>query len=175
MSPPGPRRPCRLAIPCRACVARVDPAGTDSPIGRRVAVLIETPRGAFVKRDLVDGRLRVAFVSPVPCPFDYGHVPGEPAADGLDRDAVWLGPSRKALDTAEGRVVAVVRFRDGGVEDDKWVVDARGALSTRDAGRIRRFFRVYAASKRLLGTKARFGGIETAPEGAAGLGGGMAT
>lgn len=144
-------------------MARVDPAGPPSPYGRRVVVRVETPRGAFVKRDWVDGRLRVAFVSPFPCPFDYGHVPGEPAADGLGRDAVWLGPSRRPLETPEGVVVAVVRFTDGGVEDDKWVVDPHAALAARDAARLERFFRFYAWTKRLRGVDARFGGIETAP------------
>lgn len=144
----------------------VDPAGEPSPHGRRVAVRIETPRGSFVKRDWVDGRLRVAFVSPVPCPFDYGQVVGEPAADGMGRDGVWLGPRRKALELAEGVVAAVVRFRDGGVEDDKWIVTPGGKLTERDAARVSRFFRIYAAAKRVAGHRSRFGGIDAGGAGA---------
>ena len=142
---------------------RVDPAGTSRPpLRRRVTVRIETPRGNFVKRDWVGGRLRVAFVSPVPCPFDYGTVEGEPAQDGLGRDAVWLGAKKKALDSAEGVVAAVVRFRDDGDVDDKWVVTATGELSPRDTKRLARFFRFYAAVKRMRGTAARFEGLVVA-------------
>jgi inorganic pyrophosphatase len=144
----------------------VDPAGELPPHGRRVAVRIETPRGSFVKRDWIDGRLRVAFVSPVPCPFDYGQVLGEPAADGLGRDAVWLGPRKKALEVVEGVVAAVVRFRDGGVVDDKWVVTPGGNLAERDGARISRFFRMYAAAKRVAGKSSRFDGIDTGEAGA---------
>jgi len=143
-------------------VDRLDPAGTPPPpLRRRVTVRIETPRGNFVKRDWVRGRLRVAFVSPVPCPFDYGTVEGEPSEDGLGRDGIWLGPRKKALDAAEGVVAAVVRFSDDGAADDKWVVNAAGALAPRDAKRLARFFRFYAAVKRMRGTPARFEGILT--------------
>lgn len=127
-----------------------------SPLKRRVAVRIETPRGSFVKRDLVNGELVAKFASPYPCPFDYGHVPGEMAGDGQPRDAIWLGARAKALDLVEGVVAGVVRFEDGGDEDDKWIVNAEGSLSRREAGRLHRFFRLYAAAKRLRGGKAKF-------------------
>jgi inorganic pyrophosphatase len=129
---------------------------------RRVAVRIETPRGSFVKRDLVDGELVARFASPYPCPFDYGHVPGETAGDGQPRDAVWLGPRAKALDVVEGLVAGIVRFEDGGDEDDKWIVNTDGALSQRDTGRLHRFFRLYAAAKRLRGGAAKFVKIDVA-------------
>ena len=140
----------------------MEPAGTRPLPGRRVAVRIETPRGSFVKRDWVHGRLRARFVSPIRCPFDYGTVIGEPAPDGFGRDGMWLGPARKPLDVAEGVVAAIVRFHDAGVEDDKWVVTPDGALADDDAARIRRFFRLYAAVKRLRGKSARFDGIDRA-------------
>jgi inorganic pyrophosphatase len=123
-------------------------------------VRVETPRGSFVKRDWADGRLRAVFVSPVPCPFDYGTVLGESAADGMGRDGVWLGAPKKPLEVAEGLVAAVARFRDAGAEDDKWIVTESGALSAGDAKRVGRFFRLYAATKLLRGARARFGGIE---------------
>ena len=129
-----------------------------------MAVRIETPRGSFVKRDLVDGQLVAKFASPYPCPFDYGHVPGEMGGDGQPRDAVWLGPRAKALDLVEGVVAGVIRFEDGGDEDDKWIVSADGALSRRDTGRLHRFFRLYAAAKRLRGGPAKFLGIDVARE-----------
>ena len=52
-------------------------------------VRIEVPRFSFVKRE-ADGE--VDFVSPVPCPFNYGSVPGAIAPDGDAPDALVLGP-----------------------------------------------------------------------------------
>ena len=132
------------------------------PHGRRVSVFVETPQGSFVKRDWVDGRLRVKYVSPVRCPFDYGHVVDEPAADGLGQDGIWLGAAARPLDVVVGVVVAVARFDDGGVVDDKWIVTPNGLFAPEDAARIDRFFRVYAVVKRLLGKRSRYHGIETA-------------
>lgn len=129
-----------------------------------MAVRIETPRGSFVKRDLAGGRLRVRFVSPLPCPFDYGQIEGEPAPDGMPRDAVWLGTRVAAGASPEGVVAAIVRFRDGGAEDDKWVVTETGALAAHDRARLARFFRIYAWTKRLRLTRAHFGGIDPPAE-----------
>ena len=133
-----------------------------SPLRRRVSVRIETPRGSFVKRELVDGALVARFASPYPCPFDYGHVPGETGGDGEPRDAIWLGPRAKALDTVEGVVAGIVRFEDGGDEDDKWVVTADGVINRRDTGRLHRFCRLYAAAKRLRGGSAKLLRIDVA-------------
>ena len=116
-----------------------------------------------MKRDWIDGRLRVAFVSPFPCPFDYGHVVAEPGEDGLERDAVWLGPRKRSLDCVTGFVAAVVRFDDSGVEDDKWVVSPDGFVSARQVATLRWFFRVYAVVKRSFGRGTRFGGVEVRP------------
>lgn len=138
------------------------PAAERPPFRRRVDVRIETPRGSFVKRDLVDGELVARFASPYPCPFDYGHVPGEPAGDGQPRDAVWLGARAKALDVVAGVVAGIVRFEDGGDEDDKWVVTTDGVLGQRDVARLHRFFRLYAAAKRLRGGGAKYLRIDVA-------------
>ena len=123
-------------------------------------VRIETQRGSFAKRELAGGRLRVRFLSPLPCPFDYGQVEGEPAGDGMSRDAVWLGPAATAGFAVEGIVAGIVRFQDGGAEDDKWVVTPDGVLAPRDRVRLARFFRLDAWAKRLRLSRARFGGIE---------------
>jgi inorganic pyrophosphatase len=138
----------------------VTSTGSPSPLGRRVSVRVETPRGAFVKRDWIDGRLRASFVSPIPCPFDYGTVVGEASEDGLGRDAVWLGAAKRPLEVAEGVVAAVARFRDAGAEDDKWIVSETGALPPKDAARVARFFCFYAKTKLLRGTRARFEGLD---------------
>ena len=57
---------------------------------KAVEVIIEVPRGGFIKRH-PDGA--VDFVSPVPCPFNYGSVEGSEAADGDPQDALVLGPT----------------------------------------------------------------------------------
>ena len=46
-------------------------------------IYIETPKGSFVKRN---EQQRIDFVSPLPCPFNYGHIKGEVGGDGaVDR------------------------------------------------------------------------------------------
>lgn len=128
----------------------------------RVRVRIDTPRFGFVKRH-DDGS--VDFVSPFPCPFAYGSVPGTLAADGDRADALVLGTSARRGESIEGAVVAVVRFVDGGVTDDKLVV------ATRDLGRLDRlvlhaFFSLYAPAKRVIhfvrrdGSPTEFRGLE---------------
>jgi hypothetical protein len=54
-----------------------------------VDVLIEIPRGSFLKRGSTG---RIDFVSPFPCPFNYGSVPTHLGLEGDLLDAVVLGP-----------------------------------------------------------------------------------
>lgn len=111
----------------------------------RVRVTIETPRGTFVKRD----GDRVEYVSPVPCPWNYGFVPGTSADDGDPQDALVLGPRLRRGETVEADVRGVVRFVDAGRADDKLVCGG-AALTPRDLVRLRAFFRAYAVARRLL-------------------------
>jgi len=135
----------------------------------RVQVRIETPRGSFVKRRS-DGP--IDFVSPLPCPFDYGSLPGTRGADGEPCDALVLGGRRPAGTLVETQVLGLVRFVDGGLPDDKLVCGPAGALDgsvTRAA--IRAFFVLYALAKRLRGIGAgrgatRFLGLVSGPLGA---------
>jgi inorganic pyrophosphatase len=131
--------PC-AAVTCES--AHVEP-------GTVVRVVVETPRGSFVKRR---GDGLIGFVSPIPCPFDYGGVVGTRGADGDLCDALILGGSRRRRgETCEVRVLGCVRFVDDGVADDKLVCGHPGAL---DSGamrrRIRIFFALYAFAKRLV-------------------------
>ena len=52
-------------------------------------MLIEIPRGSFIKRG---STWQVDFVSPLPCPFNYGSVPQFVGLEGDLLDAVVLGP-----------------------------------------------------------------------------------
>lgn len=109
----------------------------------RVRVRVEVPRFGFVKR----GAGRVEYVSPIPCPFNYGCVPGELAPDGDEVDAIVLGPRLRAGEEVEREVVARVRFVDDGVPDDKLVC---GPMRRGDRVALVVFFRAYAPVRSLL-------------------------
>jgi inorganic pyrophosphatase len=111
-----------------------------------LTVVIDVPRGSFIKRD-DDGA--VDFVSPIPCPFNYGHVPGSLAEDGDAVDAVVLGPRRPFGSTAEVATRARVDFVDAGKSDPKWVC-ADAPLSGFDRFQVAGFFRCYALAKGLI-------------------------
>lgn len=108
--------------------------------------LIETPRFSFVKRR-ADGR--VDFISPVPCPFNYGCIPGHVSDDGDPLDVVVLGPRLSGGTRVKVPVVGVVDFIDAGRGDPKVICSAR-PLSSRERAGVERFFRVYAVFKRGL-------------------------
>lgn len=111
-----------------------------------VWVDIEVERGSHVKRR-ADGE--VDFLSPVPCPFNYGSVSGITGGDGDPQDALVLGPRRLRGDRVRVEVRGVVRFVDGGCVDDKWVC-ADAPLTARQRASVLRFFALYAAAKRAL-------------------------
>lgn len=110
----------------------------------RVLVRIEVPRFGFVKRE----GARIEYVSPLPCPFNYGCVPDRPAPDGDPLDALVLGPRLPIGAEVDVPIHAVVRFRDAGVDDDK-VVCGR-APTAADLRQIAAFFRIYAVARRWM-------------------------
>ena len=57
--------------------------------GSEVDVVIEIPRGSFIKRGSTG---QVDFISPLPCPFNYGSVPAYIGLEGDLLDALVLGP-----------------------------------------------------------------------------------
>lgn len=126
-------------------------------------VVIEVPRGGFIKR--TDSGA-IDYVSPIPCPFNYGSVPDTRSGDGDRLDAVVLGPSLAQGSRVRRRVVAVVTFLDAGEEDPKYVccdaTPGRGELLL-----VSSFFRLYAGLKgglNLLRGKrgaTRFGGLHS--------------
>lgn len=111
-----------------------------------VDVVIEIPRGSFVKRGSTG---HVDFVSPLPCPYNYGSVPQYIGREGDLLDAVVLGP-RLAVGT-QTRVTAwgAVVLTDRGMSDDK-LICSRAPLTPAERSRVLRFFRFYAACKGLL-------------------------
>jgi|SRR4051794_10180262 inorganic pyrophosphatase len=109
-------------------------------------VVIDAPRFSHVKRDDAG---RVDFVSPLPCPFNYGSVPGTRAADGDRIDAVVLGPRLPRHARVRLRVLGLVHFVDAGDYDPKWIC-ARVPLTALDRAQLDAFFRIYALAKRAL-------------------------
>jgi inorganic pyrophosphatase len=111
-----------------------------------VEVVVEVPRGGFVKRDL-EGV--VAFVSPLPCPFNYGAVPGWLGGEGDLLDAVVLGPRLARGTRVHVPVRAAVSMLDAGRVDDKLICSA-APLGARDRAVVIAFFHFYARCKRVL-------------------------
>lgn len=112
----------------------------------RLEVVIEVPRGGFIKRRDDGG---IDFVSPVPCPFNYGSVPGTRSGDGDRLDAVVLGTRLARGSRVSMAVVGCVHFVDAGDADPKFICGNQ-ALSRVDRLSLLGFFAVYARAKRLL-------------------------
>ena len=127
-----------------------------STLPAAVDVVIEVPRGGFVKRTVGGG---VDYISPLPSPFNYGVVPDSTSPDGDGLDVVVLGPRLPAGHRGRWPVLGVVRFVDDGDVDDKLVCGS-GPLRRRDELLLISFFKSYALGKTALGRGARFGGFE---------------
>jgi inorganic pyrophosphatase len=113
---------------------------------KRLDVVIDTPRFSLIKRK-DDGR--IDFVSPLPCPFNYGSVPDSRSDDGDRLDAVVLGPRLARGRRVSVAVIALVRFVDAGQSDPKYVCAER-PLSAGDRRLLTLFFASYARLKRAL-------------------------
>ena len=107
---------------------------------------IETSKGSFVKRN---EDLGVDFVSPLPCPFNYGHIKGEVGGDGDPLDGVLLGATQPSGVEISARVVGCVRFLDSGEVDDKWILKEHGSITKGEKIVLWSFFHSYALLKRL--------------------------
>ena len=127
-----------------------------------IDVVIEVPKGGFIKRR-DDGS--VDFVSPAPCPFNYGSVPDTRSGDGDRLDALVLGPRLSRGTRVRTKVVGWVRFTDAGQDDPKLIGSDR-PLTRVDRAKITAFFTVYARAKGLVNRwrgkagPTRYGGLE---------------
>ena len=114
--------------------------------GPELDVVIEVPRGSFVKRGSSG---RIDFISPLPCPFNYGAVPTLLGLEGDLLDAVVLG-KRIAYGT-QLRVIAwgAVTLTDRGLSDDK-LICSEHPPSDQQCSEVLRFFHLYAKCKGML-------------------------
>src|SRR5574337_385191 len=116
------------------------------PVPPEVEVVIEIPRGSFLKRGstgLID------FVSPLPCPFNYGSVPDYLGLEGDLLDAVVLGPRLGVGTRLKVPAWGAVILMDRGMTDDK-LICSRHPVSALEQQWVLRFFHFYARCKALL-------------------------
>src|SRR5215475_1816660 len=74
--------------------------GATKPI--ELDVVVEVPRGSFLKRGSTG---EVDFISPMPCPFNYGSVPQYLGREGDLLDAVVLGSTVALWQSCAGESV----------------------------------------------------------------------
>jgi inorganic pyrophosphatase len=109
-------------------------------------VIIEIPRGCFLKRGSLG---RMDFISPFPCPFNYGSVEKFIGLDGDLLDAVVLGPRLQRGSKITVQAQGAVRLIDRGMYDDKIICSNR-PIGILQRFLILRFFYFYAKCKGLL-------------------------
>ena len=109
-------------------------------------VIIEVPRGSFLKRGWAG---HIDFISPLPCPFNYGAVPQYIGLEGDLLDAVVLGPRLRFGTRLTVKAWGAITLIDRGMMDDKLICSAE-PLQPAQRRALFRFFRFYAACKGML-------------------------
>jgi inorganic pyrophosphatase len=113
---------------------------TDNP---QLEVVIEVPRWSFLKRGS-NGSLD--FISPLPCPFNYGSVETLIGLEGDLLDAVVLGPRLQYGSRVTVQAFGAVGMTDRGMYDDKLICSSK-PLTARQRWFVLLFFRIYAKCK----------------------------
>ena len=114
-------------------------------MGKLYTVIIETPKGAFIKRNEHGA---IDLVSPIPCPFNYGRLDGFAGKDGDPLDAIVLGEKMSYQARCQLPIVGRVLFIDKGLEDHKMIL-SKQPPNDRERFLLRSFFRFYALIKKL--------------------------
>jgi inorganic pyrophosphatase len=122
------------------------PISNHCPEPPEVEVFIEVPRGSFLKRGM-NGDIH--FVSPLPCPFNYGAVPTHLGLEGDLLDALVLGPRLKFGTRIRLKAWGAITFTDRGMSDDK-LVCSDCSPSPAQCRNVLRFFHFYARCKGVL-------------------------
>ena len=116
------------------------------PESPELEVVIEVPRGSFLKRGSTG---HVDFISPFPCPFNYGSVPNYLGLEGDLLDAVVLGPRLRYGSLVRVKAWGAVVLTDRGMTDDKLICGEQPVDATQRR-RLLQFFHFYAKCKGLL-------------------------
>jgi inorganic pyrophosphatase len=121
-------------------------SGNTAPQPPEVEVVIEVPRGSFLKRGSSG---HIDFVSPLPCPYNYGAVPTHLGLEGDLLDALVLGPRLRLGTRLRVKAWGAIILTDRGMADDKLVCSLHPP-SPAELRRVLRFFHFYARCKGLL-------------------------
>ena len=112
----------------------------------QLEVTIEIPRGSFLKRGSTG---QLDFISPFPCPFNYGSVEEYIGLEGDLLDAVVLGPRLRRGSRVSVRAYAAIGMTDRDMYDDKLICSQR-PIKSWQRFLILLFFRFYARGKGFL-------------------------
>jgi inorganic pyrophosphatase len=112
----------------------------------QVEVVIEIPRGSFLKRGSTG---RLDFISPFPCPFNYGSVDVYVGLEGDLLDAVVLGPRLRRGTRITVQAFGAIGLTDRGMYDDKLICSAH-TIGPVQRFLVLLFFKFYARCKGLL-------------------------
>ena len=115
------------------------------PIPKTVQVRIEVSKGSRIKRSAAGD---IDFVSPLPCPWNYGSALGHKGEDGEPVDVVVLGPTIERGSTRTVVLQGHIPFTDLGEVDHKWIAHS-GPLTAEQIKQVETFFQRYAQAKRL--------------------------
>ena len=113
---------------------------------KKFDITIEVPRWGFVKRGSTD---KIDFISPIPCPYNYGSIRAYVGLDNDYLDAIVIGPRLPRDTVITCPAFAAIGLSDRGLYDDK-LICATKPLSFLDKCLVASFFRCYALFKRIL-------------------------
>ena len=130
----------------RRCPRNRFPSREDATKPIELDVVVEVPRGSFLKRGSTG---RIDFISPLPCPFNYGSVPMYLGLEGDLLDAVVLGPRLPFGSHVRVKAWGAVTLTDHGMSDDKLICSTL-PLAPAERRRVLRFFHFYAKCKGIL-------------------------
>lgn len=122
------------------------PACDEAPDPPEVEVVIEVPRGSFLKRGSTG---HIDFVAPLPCPFNYGAVPDYLGLEGDLLDALVLGPRLPLGTRIRVKAWGAITLIDRGMADDKLVCSIHPPTPAQRRF-VLRFFHFYARCKGVL-------------------------
>ena len=111
-----------------------------------VEVVIEISRGSFLKRGSTG---QIEFLSPFPCPYNYGSVRRYIGGDGDFLDAIVLGPRLSAGSRVQVNAYGAVGLIERFMYDDKLICSTK-PISPDDQRNVLLFLRFYAWCKGLL-------------------------